>query len=401
MQISELLASAMRSLLANRKRSLLTMIGIVIGISAVITIMALGNGVSKKVADAFAANQNGQIAVSIDYMAYDDRAEGITKRDLALIRDSRLGRDLTDLKITNLANGVGMGDVMFGDGEVMQQQFRAVDNVPQVTPVIGRPFKKSDLTTAQQVALIDREFAKQNFTKVGAAVGNNVTIAGASYRIIGVYEAKTGMMSGAGAIQEPLIVPRSTYLGTFDAASGLTLNFTVPQGKDPKKYAIFVQKLLKAHGENRANGDYFYPAMDNLVKSVSRMLHLMTYFVAAVAGISLFIAGIGVMNMMYISVSERTQEIGVRLAIGATEKSIRWQFLLESVMLTVSGGIVGLLLGWGVAMAVSSFLPQNIQAIVTGRDVLMALGVSSGVGIVFGWLPASQAAQKNLIDILR
>ena len=124
----------------------------------------------------------------------------------------------------------------------------------------------------------------------------------------------------------------------------------------------------------------------------------MTYFVSAIAAISLFIAGIGMMNMMYISVSERTQEIGIRLAVGARPSDILIQFLLEAVMLTVTGELLGFALGWLIGNGISPFLPQKMPWL---RCFLLAFGVSSAVGVVFGILPARQAADKNLIDILR
>ncbi|WP_230910411.1 ABC transporter permease [Weissella cibaria] len=139
--------------------------------------------------------------------------------------------------------------------------------------------------------------------------------------------------------------------------------------------------------------------MGKLLKGISKSISGITYFVAAIAGISLFIAGIGVMNMMYISVSERTQEIGVRLALGATPKNIMMQFLLEAIILTVSGGVIGLVIGTSVAAVASMAMP--FRAIVTPASVALAFGVSTAVGIVFGLLPAKQAANKNLIDILR
>lgn len=129
------------------------------------------------------------------------------------------------------------------------------------------------------------------------------------------------------------------------------------------------------------------------------MIDTLTYFVSAIAAISLFIAGIGVMNMMYISVSERTQEIGIRLAVGATQRAIMAQFLIEAIILTVIGGVIGFGLGVGIAAIISVFIPY--KAVVSLSSVILALGVSTTVGLVFGILPAKQAANKNLIDILQ
>ena len=136
-----------------------------------------------------------------------------------------------------------------------------------------------------------------------------------------------------------------------------------------------------------------------MLKGISKVIDALTYFIGAVAGISLIIAGIGVMNMMYISVSERTQEIGIRLAIGARPRTIMLQFLLEAVMLTTLGGIIGFLGGAGLAYGIALALP--FQAKMSLSSFVVAFIVSSTVGIIFGILPAKQAANKNLIDILR
>lgn len=139
--------------------------------------------------------------------------------------------------------------------------------------------------------------------------------------------------------------------------------------------------------------------MGQILKGIGSVINSLTYFISAIAGISLFIAGIGVMNMMYISVSERTREIGIRLAIGATPKNILFQFLLEAVLLTGIGGLIGFGIGGGLAWLISLFLP--FRAVIGVGSFLLAFYVSTFVGILFGILPAKNAANKNLIDILR
>lgn len=138
-----------------------------------------------------------------------------------------------------------------------------------------------------------------------------------------------------------------------------------------------------------------------MMKSVGNILDTITYFVAAVAGISLFIAGIGVMNVMYISVTERTEEIAIRRAFGATGKNIEVQFLVESVILCLIGGIIGLILGIGLATLIDFVTPDMIKSSVSLGSVLLAVSVSTLIGIIFGWVPARAAAKKELIDIIK
>lgn len=158
---------------------------------------------------------------------------------------------------------------------------------------------------------------------------------------------------------------------------------------------------MKKNATAKDQGEYSFFDLGSMLEQLSKVMDTLTLFISAIAGISLFIAGIGVMNMMYISVSERTQEIGIRLAIGATPSNILLQFLLEAIMLTVSGGLIGFGFGWLFAHAIAKFIPGNITAVVTFNSFLLAFGVSTAVGVIFGILPARQAANKNLIDILR
>lgn len=158
-------------------------------------------------------------------------------------------------------------------------------------------------------------------------------------------------------------------------------------------------KQLKKSGSEHRSGSYEYFDYGELLKGIGNVISGLTLFVSAIAGISLLIAGVGVMNMMYISASERSQEIGIRMAVGATPAEIMKQFLLESVMLTLTGGIIGLLVGAMDAWLIAMFLP--FKPVVTVGSIVGTFAISSIVGIVFGLLPAKSAANKNLIDILK
>lgn len=174
---------------------------------------------------------------------------------------------------------------------------------------------------------------------------------------------------------------------------------TFQRGSDISQLANAIVRQLKKSGTERRNGSHQYFDYGELLKGIGNVISGLTLFVGAIAGISLLIAGVGVMNMMYISASERSQEIGIRMAVGATPAEIMKQFLLESVMLTLTGGVVGLVLGGLIAWMITAFLP--FKPVITLGSIIGTFAISSIVGIVFGILPAKSAANKNLIDILK
>lgn len=196
-----------------------------------------------------------------------------------------------------------------------------------------------------------------------------------------------------------VVVPRHVFENSNATVNANTLKLTFVSGTNISKATTDIKDQLNKIGSQHASGSYEFFDTAAMLKGITAVIKGITYFIVAVASISLFIAGIGVMNMMYIAVSERTQEIGIRMAVGASQKQILWQFLIEAVMLTLSGGMIGYLAGFGVAMGISAFLP--FKASVSLSTFLLAFGTSTVVGLVFGILPAKTASNKNLIDILR
>ena len=160
-----------------------------------------------------------------------------------------------------------------------------------------------------------------------------------------------------------------------------------------------IADYLKENGSEKDNGTYEYFDMSEMMESIGQQVSMVTYFIGAVAGISLFIAGVGVMNMMYISVSERTKEIGIRRSLGATQNSIQWQFLLEGISITTLGGLIGYLFGVSIAIIAGNFLP--FKALIDVPTALISVSISVLIGISFSVFPARAAARKNVVEILR
>lgn len=398
MKTLELFKTAVQSLRANPKRSFLTMIGIIIGIAAVITIMALGNGVKQKMVESFKTTEGGEQTTTINFLTDNPRTVGFTQQDVSAVEQNFSGQ-VKSAKLDQRDSGVA-ATAEFGNSNAQSTYLALIKNpVKNIQLVAGKNLTKNTLIAGENKALIANDVAKSQYGKVDRALGTALFINNASYTVVGVYEKN---MDDDGPTSNDVIVPKEIYLSTVDTTAGSnSLNLTITKGKSASAVSKKVVSYLKKNGSAKNNGRYEYFDAGAVLKSISRVFDMLTYFISSIAGISLFIAGIGVMNMMYISVSERTQEIGIRLAIGATPRNIMNQFLLEAIILTLSGGLLGFLSGWGLATLISNFLPYGIKAVITLNSFLLAFGVSTAVGIIFGLLPARQAANKNLIDILR
>ncbi|RND67363.1 Macrolide export ATP-binding/permease protein MacB [Lacticaseibacillus paracasei] len=389
MKIQELLATAWQSLIANPKRSLLTVIGIVIGIASVITIISLGNGVEQATLKNLQTTQTGKQSITIDYIPYNPSkpTPGFNQSDIDLLTVQHdIGIDKATLP--KEPDNPFQSNVLVNDAN--QTASLSLVKPTQLAIIAGYQISAQDRQLKNQVAMISRSFAKKCFRTTINALHTALIINGYSYQVIGVISTDNSA---------DIYLPKETYLANQTSTSGNRLKLTFQTGSNVSKQAKKAVKLLQQSGSQRSLGDYYYFDAGALLSGISKVIKGLTYFISAIAGISLFIAGIGVMNMMYISVSERTKEIGIRLAIGATPTLIMWQFLLEAIILTVSGGLIGFALGYGTAVLISLMLPFN--AVITLNTFFLAFGVSSSVGLVFGILPAKQAADKNLIDILR
>ncbi|EGO6122749.1 ABC transporter permease [Enterococcus faecalis] len=391
--------SAWKAIKNNRKRSVLTMIGIIIGISSVITILAIGRGFEKDTVKNLTKSDSKNVEIQLNFTPSDTslydtntklfqdvdisivrNVEGVKKADYSKIDEEQIYKDLSSR------------------GKEKNKQIKLIDSEGKRVS-IGRNLTGQDSELLNKVATIDSVTAKELFNTPERALGKGIEIEQELFRVVGVFpgEEQDNLFSLSNTNIE---IPKDTYHYYFKSdknTSSLTL--TLEEGVKPDKVASKVIKQLKDKGSLRHLGEYEVLDTAMLTKGIGQILSTITYFITAVAGISLFIAGVGVMNMMYISVSERTKEIGIRRALGATRKSIMLQFLLEGLILTISGGIIGYLLGMIFAYGIGSLIKVHVS--VDLFTIILAVGVSSVIGLVFSVMPASEAAKKDLIDILR
>lgn len=410
MQLIELIKTALQSLRTNKKRSFLTIIGIMIGIAAVITILGIGDGITKTMYDRYGNNnKQGQQSTEIYYSADNQNSSvpGFTQADLNNL-DNRFGGQIQKIKIEHETDNLNQQVEI---GTVMKNTSLSLLNKPKASLKIiaGHNISANQLAFGQAVALMKASLAKKQYGSAQDAIGTSVTVGNSSYQVVGVYQSEAeysddGMPNPDGV---DLLLPKDLYYQGDNNKQGNTIKLTFSQGAAAGKISKKAAKYLQKNGSARTQGTYTYEDMEKALKQFSSTMKILTGFISLIAAISLFIAGIGVMNMMYISVSERTQEIGIRLAVGATPANIMMQFLLEAVVLTLTGGLLGFLTGAGLAHLIAPLLSHSIgggvhiHAHITLNAFLLAFGTSAAVGLIFGILPARQAANKNLIDILR
>lgn len=385
--------SAFKAIANNRKRSILTMLGIVIGIAAVIAILAIGRGYERDLIKSLTKSDNGQVEVQIifntnDPAFYDTNRPSFQSSDLSLIRQVK-GVKSADFETIYLKQATLSTPLKGEEKNVSVDLVKKTDQ----NLIAGRNLSVVDNLNFNKTALINRSLATDLYHSPQAALNRGISLGSQVFTIVGVYEDEAisedemGMAGMFGSdTNYQAKIPKKTYSRYY-------------QGSKNTASVTAVLDKLKKQGSLRNQGTYQSFDSSFLTKGIGKVLSTITYFISAVAGISLFIAGVGVMNMMYISVSERTKEIGIRRALGATQRSIMIQFLLEGVMLTFTGGIIGYLLGMVVAYSIGAIMKIGIQ--IDFFTISIAVGVSTLIGLVFSVMPAREAAKKDLIDILR
>lgn len=388
--LPNIISVSLKSIMKNKRRNIFTMIGIIIGISAVITIMSLGNGFKKTASDEFSDTGASKGQVMISFMPENmegSKENPFDKQDIELVKqidgvtDAKIKEDDSQSYGAKMTNSQKQSDI-----NIFKKDH--VDNASE-----GKGFTQSDNELKEKVVTVDQTIAKKAFK--GDAIGKALFIDDQGFKIVGIvnnpmYENTVNMPSQT----------FKRYMG--DLSQELPqLELKVDNDDNKKEIANKAAKLLNKRDSGMSEGSYQYSDMEEIMKSITQVFDAITYFVAAVAGISLFIAGIGVMNVMYISVAERTEEIAIRRAFGAKGRDIEIQFLIESIVLCLIGGIIGLIIGILISKLVEAVTPDMVQSVVSLGSILLAVGVSTLIGIVFGWIPARSASKKELIDIIK
>ena len=391
--------TATKAILKNRKRSLLTIFGIVIGIASVITILSIGRGFEKETLKNLTNGESDEVNIQVNFTPSSDSLNSssldyFTDMDIATVKqvEGVKSANYPDPDYSNIYKGI------YIKGKKQNKQVSLINDLGK-DPIIGRQLTAYENETLDKVAMIDSVTAEEMYGSAENALDRGIELDGHLFKIIGIYQG-TESESLFSMPESNIQIPKKTYLHYFnETAEKSSLTVTLEKGVSPSSVTTDVIEQLKEKGAMKAFGEYQVFDTALLTDGISKILRTITVFISAVAGISLFIAGVGVMNMMYISVSERTKEIGIRRALGATQNSIRMQFLLEGVTLTLFGGIVGYIVGISSAYIIGSII--DIPISIEFSTVVLAISVSTGIGLIFSVMPASAAAKKDLIETLR
>ncbi len=395
--------TALRALRRNKLRSILTALGIIIGVASVVAMVAVGNGAQARIEAKVAALGQNVLTIFATNRRTSGVNSGLGSAGTLTEADARaIAREIKEIANVSpevsttaqaLANGRNWSTTVAGEGE----SYLSIRDWPLAS---GAMFSDREVRAAAKVAVIGSTTANQLFGPVDP-LGQTVRVKGFPFVIIGVLSTKGAGMGGMDQ-DDRLVVPYTTAMKRITGSRYLrAITLQVAQADEMNRAEAQVTSLLRQRHRLAADADADFKIMNQkeIADTVGSISQVITLLLASIAGMSLVVGGIGIMNIMLVSVTERTREIGIRVAVGAKGADIMLQFLIESVTLSLLGGVIGVLVGVGASQCVGLF--ADFKAVVSPGSVILAFGVSVAIGVFFGFYPARKAAQLDPIVALR
>jgi len=399
MTFRALILSSLRNLKRNLKKSILTMLGIIIGIAAVITIVAIGQAYKEKTIENFTGDTNGNVMLSTTFTPNDSANTSIesyfSERDGRLLKNKDYIDSFEFLYDNQSFGALATGTIRDNKIQGIMNGFEETNN----ENIIGRNLEKIDSDRENRVSVITESILPKD-SDLEEYLGSIITVNNINYEIVGIIPSNDEAEISLFLVDENITVPKKTY-EKFNSSNKQIYGIKIILKKDVdvKESIKDIENTLNEKGSKKEIGKYKVYDSSGVIKILGTVLNTITTFIAIVAGISLIIAGIGVMNMVYTSVSERVLEIGIKRALGAKKKDIKREFLFEGIVITLTGGMIGYILGILIAMIFSYFLKLKAKPSLT--TAVIAISVSVIVGILSSILPAKKAANQNTVDILK
>ena len=404
MNYRNLFRIAFRAIANNKMRAFLTMLGVIIGVAAVIAMLAIGQGSKRSIRASIEEMGSNMIMIHPG----GERMGGVrlSSSDMQSLKledyQARVNQNTYLDKIPPTVNS--SGQLIYGGNNTPSTVYGVNEQYLDIRRYAigsGEMFTESDIKRAAKVCVVGQTVVDNLFTKGEDPLGKTIRFNSIPFRIIGVLEPKG--YNSMGQDQDDLI------LAPYTTVQKRILAITYLQGitasaidESQTQQAIDeISDILRTNHKLRATDedDFTVRSTQEMSEMMTSTMDMMTILLACIASISLVVGGIGIMNIMYVSVTERTREIGLRMSIGAKGRHILWQFLIEAVIISVTGGIIGVLFGIGASMAINLILKWPIY--VQPASVLLSFAVCTLTGIFFGWYPARKASRLNPIDALR
>ena len=420
MGIGESVRVSLEGLRANKMRSLLTMLGIIIGIAAVIGILTVGNGLTGSITGSMSSLGATNITVFLQEkaggmggmetilgVASPEEEDLITDEMLEALRQ-RYGEAVAGISVSASAgSGVARDGRLYANVSLtgINEEYLAVNNTDLLA---GRTIRQEDLDGRRSVCVVSDRLVENLYQgDADAALGDEVRVElngeYQSFRIVGIYEYDASMSISFSAEEDvttSLYIPITTANHLAGSPEGYsTVTVQASAGTDSAAMAQSIREFLSRYYANNEDYGVSAMAMSTMVESMSAIMDTLSIAISVIAGISLLVGGIGVMNIMLVSVTERTREIGIRKALGATNNNIRIQFVVESVIVCLIGGVIGILLGAVLGYVGSSLLSE--ACLPRPSYIALAVGFSMAIGVFFGYYPANKAARLDPIEALR
>lgn len=404
MEIGEVIRVSLRALARNKMRTILTMLGIIIGVGAVICTVAIGQGAAQQVQQQIQSLGDNIIFISAGSINKGGVHMGSQATKTLTAADGQaILQEVPFVKWVSPDVGYS-GQIVYGQNNWYTRVNGVAPTYTQIRHwplAAGSMFSKMDLDVSSDVCVLGQTVVKNLFSPSDDPVGKMVRISNLPFRVIGVLSAK-GSSPFGGDEDDVILMPYTTVQKKLSGISWIHFMMLSADSQDdiqPAEDQISAILRQRHHLRPNEENDFIIRSPTDFMQAQTHASNVMTVLLASIASVSLLVGGIGIMNIMLVSVTERTREIGVRMAIGATESDVQRQFLSEAMVLSLLGGLVGIVLGIFGSMVVSDLFQW--ATLVSPASIIIAAAFSAGVGIFFGYYPAKRAAQLDPIEALR